>query len=84
MHRYELWKSDGSLAGTVLVRDVAQGATGSMSFEFSPPRDTRSTSRRRTISPGRELEGLTSGGRNGARRRSSSGHGVRAYDGHEQ
>src|SRR5215813_4730234 len=29
LHRTELWKSDGTVAGTVLVRDILPGATGS-------------------------------------------------------
>ncbi len=31
---YELWKTDGTPAGTALVRDIAQGPPGSMGFEF--------------------------------------------------
>jgi ELWxxDGT repeat protein len=34
VHGYELWKTDGTPAGTDLVRDVAQGPPGSMDFEF--------------------------------------------------
>jgi ELWxxDGT repeat protein len=35
-HGYELWKTDGTTAGTALVRDIYPGPTGSMGNSSSP------------------------------------------------
>ncbi|HSK80057.1 MAG TPA: ELWxxDGT repeat protein [Thermoanaerobaculia bacterium] len=36
VHGNELWRSDGTEAGTVLVKDISSGADGSSPFSFAP------------------------------------------------
>ena len=54
---YELWKSDGSAAGTALVKDITPGSASSYRWAISSVRPSRASARTRVDVTGRTRRG---------------------------